>query len=129
MLEPKKSEYDFRLIDEDLAYLQQYGKKLFIQLQDTTFSPTRKAVPAYILTAEYDGGAIEQYTDNGSVDGWVAKRWNTKVQQRFALLLSALGQHLRNNPSFAGLNLQETAIDINQKKDSSFYPRCLCDGH
>ena len=124
VLEPNKSQYDFSTIDEDLTYLKRYGKKLFIQLQDTTFFPRNKAVPAYMLTAEYDGGVIEQWQDENKTvaGGWVAKRWNTKVQQRFALLLFALGQHLGQNPNFIGINLQETAIDIKQKEDSSFTP-------
>ena len=56
-LEPKKDQYDFSLILEDYEYLKSHGKKLFIQLQDVTFNPQRKAVPNYLLTKAYDGGA------------------------------------------------------------------------
>src|SRR5688572_27868203 len=37
-LAPKKDEYDFSYIRDDLAFLNSKGKKLFIQLQDVTFS-------------------------------------------------------------------------------------------
>lgn len=119
-LEPQKNQYDFSLILEDYKYLSSYGKKLFIQLQDATFNPQKKAVPNYLLTKEYDGGAVIQVTDKGEPEGWVAKRWNLKVQERFALLLQALGKTL--DGKIEGINLQETAIGVSQKQDPSFSP-------
>lgn len=117
-LEPQKDQYNFLLILEDYEYLKSHGKKLFIQLQDVTFNPQRKAVPNYLLTKEYNGGAVIQVTDNGEPEGWVAKRWNVKVQERFALLLEALGGIL--DGKIEGINLQETAIGVSQKQDASF---------
>jgi hypothetical protein len=119
-LEPKKDQYDFSLILEDYKYLKSHNKKLFIQLQDVTFNPQRKAVPNYLLTKEYDGGAVIQVTDEGKPEGWVAKRWNVKVQERFALLLEAMGKIL--DGKIEGINLQETAIGISEKEDSTFSP-------
>jgi hypothetical protein len=117
-LEPQKGQYDFSKLKEDYAYLQQYCKKLFVQLQDATFNPEYQAVPAYLLSSEYDGGAILQYGDDGKPEGWVAKRWNEKVRERFALLLTALGKEF--DGKIEGINLQETAIEVSQKTDSSF---------
>jgi hypothetical protein len=119
-LEPQKDRYDFSMILEDYKYLSSYGKKLFIQLQDATFNPQRMAVPDYLLTKEYDGGAVIQVTDKGEPEGWVAKRWNSKVQERFALLLEALGKTL--DGKIEGINLQETAIGVSKKQDPSFSP-------
>lgn len=119
-LEPEKDQYDFSLILEDYEYLKSHNKKLFIQLQDVTFDPRRKAIPNYLLTKEYDGGAIVQVTDNGVPEGWVAKRWNVKVQERFTLLLKALGKIF--DGKIEGINLQETAIGISQKQDPTFSP-------
>lgn len=113
-LEPKKGQYNFSILKQDYAYLKKYGKKLFVQLQDVTFNPKYKAVPDYLLTAEYDGGAIMQYNDDNSPGGWVAKRWNKKVRERFALLLEALGKEF--DGKIEGINLQETSIGV---KDSS----------
>jgi hypothetical protein len=114
-LEPEKGKYDFSILKQDYEYLRKYSKKLFIQLQDVTFNPKYKAVPDYLLTAEYDGGAVLQYNDDDSPGGWVAKRWNKKVRERFALFLKALGQEF--DGKLEGINLQETSIGV---RDSSF---------
>jgi hypothetical protein len=114
-LEPEKGEYDFSILMQDYEYLKKYSKKLFIQLQDVTFNPKYKAVPDYLLTAEYEGGAVLQYNENNQPEGWVAKRWNKKVRERFSLLLQALGKTF--DGKLEGINLQETSIGV---KDSSF---------
>jgi hypothetical protein len=113
--EPKKGKYDFSILKQDYEYLRKYNKKLFVQLQDVTFNPNYKAVPDYLLAAEYDGGAVLQYNDDNSAGGWVAKRWNKKVRERFALLLKALGQEF--DGKLEGINLQETSIGV---RDSGF---------
>ena len=127
MLEPEKGLYDFSKITEDYEYLKSNGKMLFIQLQDVTFNPQRKAVPNYLLTKEYDGGAVMQIEDNGQAAGWVAKRWNANVQKRFALLLDSLGKIF--DGKIEGINLQETAIEVNPKQDPNFsfdlYAKCI----
>jgi hypothetical protein len=117
-LEPEKGMYNFSTLKDDYEYLKKYGKKLFVQLQDATFNPNYKAVPEYLLTPEYEGGAVLQYNDEGKPDGWVAKRWNKKVRERFALLLHALGKEF--DGKIEGINLQETSIGVSRKTDSSF---------
>lgn len=117
-LEPQKDQYDFSIIKEDIAYLKTYGKRLFIQLQDATFNPKYNAVPDYLLTDEYNVGATLQYNDDGVPEGWTAKRWNKKVQERFALLFMALGNEF--DKEIEGINLQETAIGVSDKTDASF---------
>ena len=114
-LEPEEGKYDFSLLQQDYQYLKNFKKKLFVTLQDVTFNAKRKAVPDYILTATYDGGAVEQYNNDGKPGGWVAKRWNKKVRERFAQLIQALGKAF--DGKIEGINLQETAIEV---KDSSF---------
>ncbi|MEO5563672.1 MAG: hypothetical protein ABIR18_09565 [Chitinophagaceae bacterium] len=116
--EPKKGQYDFSILKQDYEYLKKYGKKIFIQLQDGTFDPRYKAIPGYLFSREYDGGVVLQYNDDGKPAGWVAKRWNKKVRERFALLLHALGKEF--DGKIEGINLQETAIGVNHKTDSSF---------
>lgn len=117
-IEPQKGKYDFSIIKQDVEYLKKYGKKLFIQLQDVTFNPKYKAIPIYLQSKEYDGGAVIQYNDNREPEGWVAKRWNEKVRERFALLLTALGREF--DGEIEGINLQETSIGVSPKTDSSF---------
>ncbi|NME70765.1 hypothetical protein HHU12_22520 [Flammeovirga aprica JL-4] len=115
-LEPKKGEYDFSMIHEDYKYLTSYGKKLFIQLQDVSFRASYKAVPGYLLTDEFDGGCVASNEE----EGWVAKRWNPKVQDRWAKLLVALGKEF--DGKIEGINLQETAAGSSDEKDTSFTP-------
>ena len=119
-LEPSKDYYDFSMIRDDYAYLVSHGKKLFLQLQDATFNPQYKGVPDYLLTEEYDGGAIYQRSENGEPWGWVAKRWNEKVQIRFSQLMQALGREF--DGKIEGINLQESAVGVSHEADSSFTP-------
>ena len=119
-VEPSKGQYDFSTIEEDYEYLKLRGRKLFIQLQDATFSSDFRATPAYLNTEEYDNGSILQRTDEGIPEGWVAKRWNRNVQKSFALLLQALGEAF--DGKIEGINLQETSIGVSADSDKSFNP-------
>src|SRR5689334_12803467 len=82
-LEPEKGRYDFSEIRKDLKFLKAHRKKLFLQLQDATFSPTFYGVPAYLRSdPRYHGGVAPQYNLPGDNDdhpvlaGWVARRWD-----------------------------------------------------
>ena len=117
-LETEKGNYDFSIVEEDFQYLEKHGKKLFVQLQDVTFYPKNKAVPDYLLSSEYDGGVVEQFSADGEPAGWVAKRWNAKVRDRFAQFLLAFGEAF--DGKLEGINLQETAVSIKEDADPSF---------
>jgi hypothetical protein len=113
-LERGQDGYEFEDIDADLEILKAHQKKLWIQLQDTTFVPNNQAVPAYIMKRkEYNGGANEQYGGDGKVEGWVARRWDPAVQARFHKLFLKLAE--RYDGVIAGINLQETAIGISEQ--------------
>ncbi len=118
-LEPGKEEYDFSLIREDLALLTSKGKRLFIQLQDVTFSEKWISVPKYLLRdSQYNGGADRQYTyqsgqeEQAIAAGWMARRWDPAVQERFHKLLFALGKEF--DGKIEGINFAETAFDIGE---------------
>ena len=119
-LEPERDKYNFSIVEEDYRYLKSYNKKLFLQLQDATFSNEFRGVPKYLLSEEFDGGVIEQRDDNGNTEGWTAKRWNKAVQLRFAKLLTELGKHF--DGKIEGINLQESAVGVSSDYDSSFTP-------
>ena len=120
-LEPQRGVYDFSIIYEDYQYLLARGKKLFIQFQDVTFDTRYFAIPDYLMTAEFDGGCVKSYTDEGVADGWVAKRWNPEVQNRFALLMVELGKEF--DGKIEGINLQESAVGLSSEIDPSFSPK------
>ncbi|HEX6182465.1 MAG TPA: hypothetical protein VFZ44_01045 [Pyrinomonadaceae bacterium] len=116
-LEPEQDKYDFSSVREDLAFLTSKGKRLFIQLQDVTFSESRINVPRYLLSdARYNGGADKQYRvkdddeEHAVVDGWMSRRWDPAVQERFHKLLSALGREFDGRVE--GINFAETSVGV-----------------
>jgi hypothetical protein len=128
-LEPEKGVYDFSSIQKDLDFLSSKGKRLFIQIQDVTFSTTWKFVPAYLLKdPAYHGGADLQY-DRAKPEGWVARRWDPAVRERFQALLAALGRAF--DGKIEGINLPETAVGIGDDGDPTalgFTPAAYRDG-
>jgi hypothetical protein len=116
-LERQKDAYDFGEIEHDLAFLRSKGKKLFIQIQDASFDPNIRPFPRYLLEdPAYHGGADKQYgikdddEEHAVPAGWVARRWDKDVQERFHRLLLALGQQFDGR--IEGINLAETAVDF-----------------
>jgi competence protein ComGF len=114
-LEPQKDLYDFSEIEEDLMFLQSKGKRLFIQIQDVSFSTVRINVPQYIINNnEYRGGVYQQSWsgEDGKqvMGGWVARRWDPAVADRYRKLLIELAK--RFDGRIEGINLPETSLDL-----------------
>ena len=116
-LEPSQDEYDFSLIREDLEFLKSKGKKLFVQLQDVTFSDSRVNVPRYLTSdPKYNGGVFRQYQikdeneEYAAPGGWMMRRWDPAVQERFHKLLSALGKEFDGR--IEGINFAETSCTV-----------------
>lgn len=121
-LEKTKDAYDFSRIEKDLEYLTKLNRKLFIQLQDRFFEPKARYVPDYILNdKEYTGGLVAQFDNPGENkpigNGWVTQQWNPAVQQRFQKLIGELAKKF--DGKIQGINLPETAIDIDMKRDKT----------
>jgi|GEM_PF-425430 len=116
-LEPGKDEYDFSLIREDLAFLNAHGKKLWVQIQDVSFSERWVPVPKYLIRdPRYHGGANRQYVyknndeEHATAAGWAARRWDPAVQDRFHKLLFALAKEFDGR--IEGINLAESSVDF-----------------
>ena len=125
-LEPGKDEYDFSLIREDLAFLTTKGKKLWIQIQDVTFSDRWVPVPKYLMQdPRYNGGADHQYKykdddeEHATTMGWAARRWDPAVQERFHKLLFALGKEFDGR--IEGINLAESSVTFGDS--GRLYPK------
>jgi len=128
-LEPGKGVYDFSAIERDLAAVNAIGKDLFIQIQDRFFSPEARYVPDYLLNEpQYGGGLVAQDDNPGEGQavghGWVAMQWNPAVRERYQALLKALAEEFDGR--VFGVNLPETAIDIDQKQDKTGFS---CDAY
>jgi hypothetical protein len=109
-LEPARDRYALQPVLADIAILAAHGKRLFIQVQDVTFSDALP-VPDYLRSDEFNGGAERKWeagTSGARFDGWVARRWDARVRQRFTQLLDTLGRAVDGR--IAGINLPETAI-------------------
>jgi hypothetical protein len=113
-LEPAENRYNLDLIQDDLDFLTSHGKKLFVQLQDVTFDTAwAKPIPDYLIDKQYHGGMNIQYeTDDkdGIIrqEGYVARRWDSMVIERFNKLLLVLGSHF--DGKIEGINLPETSV-------------------
>jgi len=125
-LEPEPDAYDFSAIQHDWAFLNSKGKRLFIQLQDTSFDPKVFNIPRYLQSdTRYNGGADKQYSVKGDdeehaePEGWVARRWDPAVQERFHKLLLALGRQF--DGKIEGINLAETSVDFGET--GRLYPK------
>lgn len=118
-LEPEKNKYDFSQIEKDLARLKVGNKKLFIQIQDRFFEQDARYISDYLMNdARYGGGISPQFDNPGEGkpigSGWVAQQWDPAVRQRYQALLAAIAE--RFDGQVYGVNLPETAIDLDKKK-------------
>lgn len=127
-LEPRRGVYDFSEIDKDLALVSGLRKKLFIQIQDRFFSPEARNIPDYLFTPDYAGGLVAQVDNPGEgkpqAMGWVATQWNPALRERYQALLTALAAAFDGKAY--GVNLPETAIDIDMKGDRTGFS---CDAY
>jgi hypothetical protein len=124
-LEREKDVYDFSVIEEDRLFLLHKGKNLFIQIQDVSFSSNIRNVPDYIINdPQYHGGINSQYEFSDDNDnepkeaGWVARRWDKPVAERFHKLLVELGEQF--DGKIAGIALPETSVDFGNT--GKYYP-------
>lgn len=111
-LEPAQGRYDFRAIRHDLAFLKRHGKRLFLQLQDVSFSEA-PVTPDYLAAdPAYHGGVAAKLEADAEgrtqFGGWVARRWDPAVRERHAKLLQALAREF--DGAVEGIVLPETAI-------------------
>ncbi|MBX7174474.1 MAG: hypothetical protein K1X72_26105 [Pyrinomonadaceae bacterium] len=120
-LEHTKDKYDFSLIKEDLKFLKKSGKKLFIQIQDVSFSTQYNHAPKYLLEDPiYNGGANKTYSFKDSdekeytQEGWATRRWDAEVQKRLHKLYAALGKEF--DGIVEGINTEETAVEFGSGK-------------
>lgn len=129
-LERARDQYDFQPVIDDIAILAAHGKRLFIQVQDVTFSENLP-VPDYLMSDAFGGGAERKWEAGASgvqFDGWMARRWDARVRGRFARLLDTLGTVV--DTRIAGINLPETAtaFDNGKAPPRGYSPEAYAEG-
>jgi hypothetical protein len=115
-LETSKGVYDFTRIDRDQGLAQAAGKRLWIMVGTKVFTAGGRAVPDYMHTAEYEGGAYkiliaardalgsnERYGENAALH-------NANVRDRLIALTTALGERYNRHNAFEGITFNETAM-------------------
>lgn len=131
-LEPTPGQYAFGAIRDRLDFLTAHDKRLFLQLQDVSFSET-VVTPDYLRSdSAYHGGIARKYEEGADgvarFDGWVARRWDPAVRARFALLLEALAEEFDGR--IEGIVLAETAVGFDDaaRRPADFSPEAYADG-
>jgi hypothetical protein len=115
-LEPAKGVYDFGRIERDLNLAAARGKRIFMFLSTKSFNTGNSDAPAYLRTAEYDGGTYKiEVRGKGSLGskdryGSNVKLYNENVKARMVALVQALGARFNKHPNFEGLSFVETAL-------------------
>jgi hypothetical protein len=109
-LETAKGVYDFTRIDRDLGLVQAAGKRLWIILGTKVFTAGGVAVPDYMRTAEYEGGAYKISVGGTDRPGENIALYNANVRDRLIALTTALGAHINRHNALEGLTFNETAF-------------------
>jgi Beta-galactosidase len=103
--------YDFAALDAGIERAAAHGKRVFIMMGTKSFSVDDKAVPDYVRTTEYGGGAYAIEIKRGGY-GENAKLWNVKTRDRVIALNQALAARYNTNNNVEGLIFNETALGM-----------------
>jgi hypothetical protein len=109
-LEKGQGEYDFSRIDRYLEKARAKGKRFFLMLGTKTFDGD-KAVPDYLRTLQYSGGAFRIGTIAGTYGENMAL-YDDDVRDRLIALIQALGRRYNTDNGFEGIAFNETAFGM-----------------
>jgi hypothetical protein len=133
-LEPERDRYALDAISRDLTFLERHGKRLFVQLQDVSFDASIMNAPPYLLAdTSFHGGVAGNHAQDADStrkpQGYVARRWDPAVRQRFQMLFDTLGRAFDGR--IEGINLPETSVEFGTTgtlHPSGFSPDSYRDG-
>jgi hypothetical protein len=106
-LEKNKGQYDFSRIDRYLNKAKAKGKRVFLMVGTKTFDGD-KAVPDYLRTSQYSGGAFRIGTIKGTYGENMALQ-DDDVRDRLIALMQALANRYNKDNNFEGVTFNETA--------------------
>jgi chitodextrinase len=111
-LEPRKDAYNWEPIRTRAAQYAAQGMVLSVFVNYKSFADG-SIVPAYLQTAEYDGGIIETKPGAnfaGHANGANLKLQNDKVQARFEKFLIAMAAEFDTDARIDSIHFQETSL-------------------
>jgi Beta-galactosidase len=109
-LEPNKGNYNFSSIDAALNKVASRGKRAFILVGTKSFGDgDGGAVPRYMRTGEYGGGAYKIRIKRGGYGENMALH-NNNVANRLMALNQALANRYNRNNNVEGMIYNETAL-------------------
>ncbi|MCH7636268.1 MAG: hypothetical protein IIA12_01180 [Proteobacteria bacterium] len=115
-MEPSPNNYDFSSIEEDLARLEAYDKRLWIQIEYTQWnSNVQPNTPDYMWSDPTYGGDprfFGNYQRSVQAGGWYPMFWNSKVRNQLNSLVSALGERFNSEPYVEGIVIGETSASV-----------------
>ncbi len=94
-LESEEGKYNFKKIENDLAYVKSIGKRLVIVLNDTNWAAqnrTEFGAPDYLFQQNYAGGAFR--FDKST---FVTKAYNANISSKMQSLIQAIGEKFDKN--------------------------------
>jgi hypothetical protein len=107
-VETAQGVYDWSVMRDDRDRLfANGGKRLWVQFLTTrfgSFSSIGPAVPTYMQTPAYNGGAVI------APDRVIAQLWTPAVMDRYIALCQAFAAEFDDDDSIAGMNAEETAV-------------------
>lgn len=131
-LEPVRDRYSFDALRERLAFLSARHKRLFLQLQDVSFTEA-VVTPDYLRTdTTFHGGIARKVEADASgrirFGGWVVRRWDPAVRERFARLVRELAREF--DGAIEGVVLPETSVgfDDPSNQPTGFTPDVYAQG-
>jgi Beta-galactosidase len=110
-LETAKGVYNFALLDTAIARIAAKGKRVFIMVGTKAFSTGGKAVPDYMRTAEYGGGAYRIAIKRGGYGENLAL-YNDNVRERLIAFNNALAARYNTSNNVEGVVFNETALGM-----------------
>lgn len=102
-MEPRDGQFNFKLIEDNLAAARRYGLRMIVKVQDRSFD-NRNIMPPY-FAPKY----VLRSSGMGRV-GFVAKRYDPYVYTRLLRINKAIIARFGNDPGFGGLASTETAL-------------------
>lgn len=113
-VEPEPEQYDFRLLDQWLAWCGEHNRQLVIMIMDRDFrNGPGKIVPSWVPNVPFN--------EKRRNSGCVAKIWTPEVTAMRVRLITAIAERYDNHARLEAITLPETALGGIDRKSQPDY--------